>query len=229
MSPSRRRRPLFPGVPAPGDLDATHAMPRLADELYEREHQTPAMAQLVAQDPAPPPADDLPAELPDLPEPPREGTVQVRPVGEDQWQAVGQVSEPPSFTYEPDGSIESVSVPLGPLQDRSRDLPAATPDEVEAWRAEAPAHPVWGGSRPGASGSLQLRREAVLPEPEQVAHDEQPIVDPGPGRTAEPEPTDVEASEHLGPEWRRVIDAAVDPVEVRLGCGCQIVIRACSG
>lgn len=233
MTERRRLRNLFPGVPNPGgpDPDVTHAYPGLADELRaEREIEAPVEPE--RRDPA---TTSYPF-TPDYDATPSGGIVKVQPLDEQgrptdaPWREVGRTSEPPRFAYEPDGRVESVTVDLGdgnptrhevrdytgdaqggtfrlgpgePLRDLSRDLPAATSDEVEAWRTEAPAHPVWGGDRKAVS-------DGTAPE----------------GDDAEPAQREA-TSEHLGPEWRRVIDAEVDPVEVRLGCGCQIVIRSC--
>lgn len=246
MSERRRLRNLFPGVPNPGgpDPDVTHAYPGLADELRaEREIEAPVEPE--RRDPA---TTSYPF-TPDYEATPSGGLVKVQPLDEQgqptgaPWREVGRTPEPPRFAYEPDGRVESVTVDLGdgnptrhevrdytgdaqrgtfhlgpgePLRDLSRDLPAATPDEVEAWRAEAPAHPVWGGDRKAVS-------DGTAPEGDEAEPARYRRADMVPER----DPADAEASEHLGPEWRRVIDAEVDPVEVRLGCGCQIVIRSC--
>jgi hypothetical protein len=203
MTERRRLRHLFPGVPNPGgpDPDVTHAYPGLADELRaEREIEPPVERQEPAVTRYP--------LTPDYGATPPGGIVKVQPLDEQgrptdtPWREVGRTVEPPRFTYEP-GDDDPTA-----LRDLSRDLPAATPDEVEAWRAEAPAHPVWGGDRRAVSDGTapegdeaepQYRRSDMVPDRPTDARPPFPV-------------TDV------------VTD---DPVEVHLGCGCRIVVHAC--
>lgn len=248
MSERRRLRNLFPGVPNPGgpDADATHAYPGLADELRaEREIEAPVEPE--RRDPA---TTSYPF-TPDYEATPSGGLVKVQPLDEqgqstdapwrtdEPWREVGRTFEPPAFTYEPDGKVESVTVDLGdgnptrhevrdytgdaqrgtfhlgpgePLRDLSRDLPAATPDEVEAWRAEAPAHPVWGGDRKAVSDGTAPEGDDVEPAQHEVTVSGNETIRVGDGPVA---------------EQRRVVDAGAEPIEVRLGCGCSITLLAC--
>jgi hypothetical protein len=230
---TRRRRNLFPGVPMPGrnDPDITHAYPGLADELRDEARREPAMLELgdggrLHVETAPDGSLDRATlhypggsgrEVADM----RKGdTVSVDlGDGEPTQHVVKSATVDLGDGVQREGRVTLTPLHDG-LRDESRDLPAATDAEVEQWRAEG------GGTAPELSAALTGTPDPVwggdtAPEGDEAepvrTWDEWAVL-----HGHEPD------EGHQGFEWRRVIDSTDKPVEVRLGCGCQIVIRSCT-
>lgn len=206
----RRRRNLFPGVPAPGgpDVDATHAYPGLAAELRDEppQRRDPAVSVYGGDPP-------LPAREPEPPAPESE----------------------PTPEHGAPGSVEAAT--WDALHDGSFDLP---PADVEQWRTEQRPPEEGSGLGPAPSSTpyglpgwstLDPQDAAEFTYPQQLwAVDE----DSQDG----PEERNVRAiSDGTAPEGDETEPSRpgveVDPshpegIEIRIACGCRFTLHPCS-